>query len=78
VSLLLPSYTSSLTVPFVRDPRILWPDSANAGWDGYIYFTINQLPYQPNWNNGVDMRVHPGLILRARMPDGASKNTLLM
>ncbi|KAK7923771.1 hypothetical protein PG985_007842 [Apiospora marii] len=72
-------YNSTLgqTVPFVRDPRIIWPDSANAGWDGYLYLTINQLPYQPNWNDGVDGRAHPGLILRARMPDGAAKSTVL-
>ncbi|PBP24835.1 major royal jelly protein [Diplocarpon rosae] len=37
--------------PYVRDPRIIWPDSANVGFDGYIYFNINQLPYQPDWNN---------------------------
>ncbi|OTB03818.1 hypothetical protein M426DRAFT_169846 [Hypoxylon sp. CI-4A] len=73
-------YNSSmqLTTPYIRDPRIIWPDSANVGWDGYLYFTINQLPYQPDWNNGVDGRVHPGLILRSRLPDGASKNTLLI
>lgn len=72
------SYTTHLTTPYVRDPRILWPDSANVGWDGYIYFNINQLPYQADWNNGVEGRVYPGLILRAQMPDGAVKNTLLM
>ncbi|KAI1813607.1 major royal jelly protein-domain-containing protein [Poronia punctata] len=70
--------TTSITTPFIRDPRILWPDSANVGWDGYIYFTVNQLPYQPNLNYGVDKRVYPGLILRGRLPDGATKNTLLM
>ncbi|KAK6071118.1 major royal jelly protein [Seiridium cupressi] len=64
--------------PYVRDPRIIWPDSSNVGFDGYIYFNINQLPYQPNWNDGVDGRVHPGLILRAKLPDGANKNMLLM
>ncbi|OWP01897.1 hypothetical protein B2J93_4747 [Marssonina coronariae] len=37
--------------PYLRDPRIIWPDSANVGFDGYIYFNINQLPYQPDWNN---------------------------
>ncbi|EPE29845.1 NHL repeat-containing protein [Glarea lozoyensis ATCC 20868] len=69
--------TTLETVPYVRDPRILWPDSANAGFDGYLYFTINQLPYQADWNYGVDRREYPGLILRSRMPDGASKNLLL-
>ncbi|KAI0134882.1 major royal jelly protein-domain-containing protein [Daldinia grandis] len=70
--------TTQLTVPYIRDPRIVWPDSANVGWDGYLYVTINQLPYQPSWNNGVDRRIYPGLILRSKLPDGASKNTQLM
>lgn len=26
---------------FVRDPRILWPDSASIGTDGYFYMNIN-------------------------------------
>lgn len=34
------------TRPFVRNPRILWPDGASIGADGYIYLNINQLPYQ--------------------------------
>ncbi|KAI1383731.1 major royal jelly protein-domain-containing protein [Hypoxylon trugodes] len=72
------NYSTRTTLPYIRDPRIVWPDSANVGWDGYVYFTINQLPYQPDWNNGVDGRVHPGLILRSKLPDGASKNVLLM
>lgn len=29
---------------FVRDPRILWPDSIVAAEDGYLYININQLP----------------------------------
>jgi sugar lactone lactonase YvrE len=58
---------------FVRDPRILWPDSASIGADGYFYMNINQLPYQPSWNNGVDLRVFPGAILRAKLPNGAGK-----
>ncbi|KAI7352743.1 major royal jelly protein [Hortaea werneckii] len=49
---------------FVRDPRILWPDGASNGEDGYMYININQLPYQPAWNNGQDLRSYPGAILR--------------
>lgn len=70
--------TTTLTERYVRDPRIIWCDSANVGFDGYLYFNINQLPYQPLWNNGTDLRVHPGLILRVKLPDGASKNLALM
>ncbi|BFZ55503.1 hypothetical protein PYCC9005_002544 [Savitreella phatthalungensis] len=65
------------TRPFLRDPRILWPDGATVGADGYIYININQLPFQPDWNNGTDYRVHPGAVLRAKLPDGATKITTL-
>ncbi|KAL9108202.1 MAG: hypothetical protein Q9227_006939 [Pyrenula ochraceoflavens] len=58
---------------FVRDPRILWPDSAALASDGYMYVNINQLPYQPNWNGGVDGRMKPGAILRAKVPNGGTK-----
>ncbi|KAF7944266.1 hypothetical protein EAE96_010668 [Botrytis aclada] len=66
--------TISQAVPFVRDPRIIWPDSANVGFDGYIYWNVNQLPYQSNWNEGVDRRVKPGVMLRCKLPVGAGKN----
>ena len=62
---------------FVRDSRILWPDSASIGFDGYFYMNINQLPYQPMWNNGVDLRVHPGAILRVKLPGNGTKITTL-
>lgn len=71
------SDTTLLAEPYVRDPRIIWPDSANVGFDGYIYFNINQLPYQPMWNEGKDLREYPGLILRSRLPNGATKSTIL-
>lgn len=32
-----------LTNRRVEDPRILWPDSASIGFDGYFYMNINQV-----------------------------------
>jgi sugar lactone lactonase YvrE len=61
------------TEPFVRDPRILWPDGATVGEDGYLYLNINQLPYQPMWNNGSDLRRYPGAVLRCKLPGGGGK-----
>lgn len=61
------------THPFVRDPRVIWPDSCTIGQDGYLYVNINQLPYQPMWNYGVDGRVHPGAVLRWKLPNGGGK-----
>ncbi|KAK5073063.1 hypothetical protein LTR64_000528 [Lithohypha guttulata] len=66
---------------FVRDPRILWPDGASIGADGYIYMIINQLPYSGGWNNGVGgnlgLREYPGAILRAKLNNGGRKITTL-
>jgi sugar lactone lactonase YvrE len=64
---------TGLTEPFVRDPRIIWPDGASIGEDGYLYLNINQLPHQPNWNEGVDGRTWPGAVLRCKIPGGAGK-----
>ncbi|GAD92906.1 hypothetical protein SNOG_06040 [Paecilomyces variotii No. 5] len=65
------------TEPFIRDPRIIWPDGLSIGEDGYLYVIINQLPYQPMWNNGTDLRRYPGTILRAKLPNGGTKITSL-
>ena len=32
-----------LTNYSVEDPRIIWPDSASIGFDGYFYMNINQV-----------------------------------
>lgn len=65
------------THAFITDPRILWPDGASVGADGYIYLNINQLPFQPDWNDGMDGRTHPGVILRGKLPNGATKISTL-
>ena len=62
---------------FVRDPRIIWPDGASIAEDGYLYMNINQLPYQPMWNNGTDLRTWPGAVLSCKLPGGGSKITTL-
>ena len=59
-------------LPFVRDPRIIWPDSASVGEDGYIYWNINQL-FDSAGFVGVDRRVKPGLIMRAKCPGNGTK-----
>ncbi len=65
--------TTLRVAPFLRDPRIIWPDGLSVSEDGYIYIIINQLPYQPIWNNGVDLRQRPGALLRAKLPNNGTK-----
>jgi hypothetical protein len=45
--------TAKLAETFVRDSRIVYPDRAFSGYDGYLYFIVNQLPYSPAWNEGI-------------------------
>lgn len=61
------------THSFVRDPRIIWPDGASIAADGYLYMNINQLPYQPMWNNGTDLRTWPGAVLRCKLIEIGTK-----
>ncbi|KAF2245571.1 hypothetical protein BU26DRAFT_578393 [Trematosphaeria pertusa] len=61
------------THAFVRDPRIIWPDSASVAMDGWFYVNVNQLPYQGAWNGGSEGRVFPGAVLRCRLPRGGRK-----
>lgn len=65
-----------MTHGWLRDPRILWPDGATLGLDGFLYLNINQLPFQPDWNFGVDGRLHPGAVLRAKVPNNGTKFNL--
>jgi sugar lactone lactonase YvrE len=62
-----------MTHGFVRDERMIWPDGASIATDGYLYVNINQLPYGPDRNNGVDARIFPGVILRCKVPGNGTK-----
>jgi hypothetical protein len=45
--------TTMRVEPYVKDPRMIYPDRAFAGYDGYIYYIVNQLYDQPAWNDAV-------------------------
>ena len=58
---------------FVRDPRINWVDTLSIGWDGYLYFTVNQLYRSSNFYPGTERRVHPYVLFKAPLPEGGKK-----
>ncbi|KAI5362808.1 Putative major royal jelly protein/protein yellow [Septoria linicola] len=58
---------------FVRDPRINWADTLSVGWDGYLYFTNNQLPLSAGFAPGTDRRQPPYSLLRVPLPNNGSK-----
>ncbi|AYF97221.1 SMP-30/gluconolactonase/LRE family protein [Protaetiibacter intestinalis] len=51
----------------VHGPDVLWPDTLALGADGYLYVSVNQLPRSPLFNRGVEERILPYLIIRARV-----------
>lgn len=63
---------------FVRDPRINWVDTQAVGFDGYLYFTVNQLNdlfaiYPGTGLPLVDRRTRPFVCFRVKLPNGGSK-----
>lgn len=47
-----------------QGPRLVWPDTLSVAPDRYLYFTVNQLNRQPQYNDGKDLRQKPYLLVR--------------
>jgi sugar lactone lactonase YvrE len=54
----------------VHDPRVLWPDTLSVASDGYLYFTANQFPRQPQFHEGQDLREKPYILFRVKIDAG--------
>jgi sugar lactone lactonase YvrE len=50
-----------------HDPRILWPDTLSLAYDGYLYFTANQIERQPPHQAGKDLRQKPYVVFRIKV-----------
>ena len=57
--------------PFVRDPRLVWPDGVQFGANGWLYISVNQLNTTPAFTGGADEGKAPYYILRVKT--GATK-----
>ncbi|KAL1743802.1 major royal jelly protein-domain-containing protein [Schizophyllum fasciatum] len=55
---------TGLVTPFVRDPRLAWPDTLAVADDGYLYVTLPQLWLSAAFQNGTDKRVKPFALAR--------------
>ncbi|KAK5089912.1 hypothetical protein LTR05_000079 [Lithohypha guttulata] len=74
-SIMMFNPSTGIMSTFVRDPRFSWTDTLSVGFDGYIYFTENQLWLGSNFQGGVDRRQKPYVLFRARLPNGGTKVT---
>jgi len=50
-----------------HDPRMLWPDTLCVAYDGYLYFTVNQIERQAVHRAGKDMREKPYVLFRIKI-----------
>lgn len=58
---------------FVRDLRLNWIDTFATGFDGYLYFTNNQLVFGSGFFPGTDRRTKPLSLFRVPLPNGGTK-----
>ncbi|KAK4613912.1 hypothetical protein CLAFUW4_09286 [Fulvia fulva] len=58
---------------FVRDKRLNWIDTFSVGFDGYLYFTVNQLVFGSGQHPGMDRRQKPFSLWRVKLPEGGTK-----
>jgi sugar lactone lactonase YvrE len=63
-------YEGGVWTTIAQGPDILWPDTLSVGPDGYLYFTANQLPRSPGFNEGRDLRRKPYHLYRIRIDAG--------
>jgi len=50
-----------------HDARMLWPDTLSLAYDGYLYFTVNQIERQAAHQAGKDLREKPYAIFRIKI-----------
>lgn len=60
---------------FIRDQRLNWVDTMSIGFDGYLYFTVNQLVYGPLTYPGTDRRQKPYSLWRVKLPGNGTKTS---
>jgi sugar lactone lactonase YvrE len=55
--------TSGAVTVISQDERMIWPDTLSVH-GGYVYVTSNQLPRQPSYHAGKDLRKPPHVLFR--------------
>ena len=53
---------------WIKDSRLIWPDTYSISKDGYIYITTSQINKQPDYNNGLNKRTSPYMVFKAKLP----------
>ena len=56
--------------PVAHQPEMLFVDTLAVAADGHVYFTVNQLHRQAQYQNGEDLREKPYLLMRVAIDAG--------
>jgi sugar lactone lactonase YvrE len=53
---------------WIKDDRLIWPDTYSISKDGYIYITTSQINKQPDYNDGVNKRTSAYMVYKVKLP----------
>jgi sugar lactone lactonase YvrE len=53
---------------WIKDSKLIWPDTYSISKDGFIFITTSQIQKQPDYNNGVDKRTSPYMVFKTKLP----------
>ena len=53
---------------WIKDQRLIWPDTYTISKDGYIYISTSQIQRQPDYNNGINKRTSPYEVYKVKLP----------
>lgn len=61
--------TPDLTMhSWIKDERLIWPDTYTISKDGYMYITTSQINKQPDYNDGINKRTTPYRVYKVELP----------
>lgn len=53
---------------WIKDSRLIWPDTYSVSKDGYLYVSTSQINKQPDYNNGINKRTSPYMVFKVKLP----------
>lgn len=54
---------------WIKDKRLIWPDTYSIAKDGYMYISTSQINKQREYNNGLNKRTSPYVVYKVKLPD---------
>jgi sugar lactone lactonase YvrE len=52
---------------WIKDSKLIWPDTYSISKDGFIYITTSQIQKQPDYNDGINKRTSPYMVFKVKL-----------